>query len=579
MQINKTHVRAIVVEDMDDDVALLVNALRRGGFEPHYTVVNTPEALYSALESQPWDIIFCDYSMPKMNGREALTIVRQQDPEVPFIFVSATIGEDFAVEAMRSGAQDYIMKDNLKRLAPAVHRELTEAAVRHDRLVAKQQLDFITNFDRLTHLPNRIRFLDVLRDTVTQAEQEDKTVAIICVNLDRFKNVNDSLGREAGDIVLQETARRLVSSVTKTSIVSRFAADEFFILLPPLQSQRDITEALEQLLQCLHKPYDVLACKIYLTASLGVTCFPQHGNDADMLVRNADIANCKAKDQGGKGYCLYQPEMTIRLEELMVLEQAMRLAILRNEFVLYYQPQLELEHGNIIGLEALVRWDRPGLGMVPPDEFIPLAEETGLIIALGQWVLRQVCQQACQWRRNGMPPMRVAVNISSLQFHQKDLAEQIMAMLNEYGLEPSWLEVEITESVIMQDTETALETLQKLQQTGVKVSLDDFGTGYSSLSYLKYFKVNNLKIDRAFIKDIPDDKDDAAITCAVIAMAGKLNMKVVAEGVETRQQCEFLRAEGCDYVQGYYLGRPMTVDQLEQWFSTSHALSGYAKPD
>lgn len=567
---NKTTLSALVIEDVEDDVLLLQNELKRSGYQALCTRVDTPQALREAINENGWDIIFCDYSMPKMNGRQALSIVREIDQDIPFIFVSGSIGEDIAVEAMRTGAQDYIMKDSLKRLAPAVRRELKDAKERQEKRKIEERLSFLTNYDHLTHLPNRILFRKTLEEQLEKAQARGEQLAVICVDLDRFTNVNDSLGYDAGDILLKEMALRLKSCLSPDEILARFTADEFFILIPQLNSKGEATELMDKILQVLDEPYNVLGCKLYLNASIGMTLFPEDAESAETMLRNADIATSRAKSKGGKGYCLYTADMTVKLEELMVLEQAMRQALTNDEFVLHFQPQIELNSGRLIGVEALVRWQRPGFGMVPPDQFIPLAEETGLIIALGEWVLRAACRQACHWRDANLPQVRVAVNVSPIQFHQKDLVEQVTGILEELRLDPGWLEIEVTEGVIMHDTESALKALKRLQRAGISLSLDDFGTGYSSLSYLKHFKVDNLKIDRSFIKDIPQDKDDAAITSAIIAMANKLGIKVIAEGVETQQQCTFLSAEGCDSVQGYYLGRPMDPERFAHWLSEDY---------
>ncbi|GAA0368041.1 hypothetical protein GCM10009092_35390 [Bowmanella denitrificans] len=565
MDSNKLHITALVVEDVEDDMLLLLQELRRGGYRLQCERVDTPEALRKQLTSRKWDIVFCDYSMPQMNGRQALDIVRSIDLDVPFIFVSGSIGEDIAVEAMRTGAQDYIMKHNLKRLTPAVCRELDDAKARHERRAAELRLQFLTHYDQLTQLPNRVLFQSKLSESLQLCEAIQAMTAVVCVNLDKFKNINDSLGYDAGDLVLQEVACRLKNVLSPPSVVARFSADEFFILLPNIGSRQAVVKLMENILYSLERPFNLQGCRLYLNASVGMTLSPQDGNDAQTLLRNADIATCRVKDKGGKNYGMYTPDMTVRLEELMELEQAMRRALHNQEFQLYYQPQVSLRDNKLIGVEALIRWHRPAQGMVSPGDFIPLAEETGLIIPLGEWVLRQACIQACRWKQAGHPAFRVAVNISPLQFRQQALAEQVLTLLQEYELEPSWLELEITESVIMQDTAAALTTLNRLKQHQVHVSLDDFGTGYSSLSYLKHFKVDMIKVDQAFVKDVSQDQDDATIISAIIAMAGKLGMKVIAEGVETQHQYDFLREEGCDYIQGYLIGRPMPAEQFDAW--------------
>ncbi|WP_461481296.1 putative bifunctional diguanylate cyclase/phosphodiesterase [Porticoccus sp.] len=573
MDADKIPLRALVVEDVEDDVLLLLHELRRSGYLPVHTRVDCPDVLSELLVNEEWDIVFCDFTMPKMNGLQALEIVRRHNPDVPFIFVSGTIGEDTAVEAMRAGAQDYIIKGNLKRLAPAVQRELEEAINRRERRKAEKRLRFLIHYDRLTRLPNRLLFLNRLEQSLQHARQLGQSLAVAHIDLDRFKKVNDSLGYEAGNLLLIETAGRLGRCTGVDSVVARLAADEFAILIPDSGDETAVTARIQNLLATLEEPFDIHGCTMHINASIGVALFPQDAEQAELLLRNADIATYRAKDEGGNRCLFYAQHMAVQLEERLALERDMRQALEKQEFTLHYQPQVELRSGKITGVEALVRWRRPQ-GLVSPDCFIPLAEETGLIVPLGEWVLRRACAQAKRWQQAGLPELSMAVNVSARQFHEGNILELVMNALTETGLEPRLLEIEVTESSMMRDLETALLTLRKLQAIGVKVSLDDFGTGYSSLSYLKYFKVDSLKIDRAFIKDIPDDQDDAAITGAVIAMCKKLSMKVIAEGIETREQYDFLRREGCDFVQGYYLSRPMPAEQLEpmlhRWLGSPH---------
>lgn len=556
METQKLALRALVIEDQEDDALLLINELKRGGFQPDCTCVDTPEMLKESL-IQEWDVVFCDYSMPKMNGRDALEIVRQHNREVPFLFVSGTIGEDVAVEAMRSGAQDYIMKGNMKRLVPAVQRELRDARIRREQFEAEKRLYFLSNYDTLTRLPNRVRFLERLNRCIRDARDARSLLAVIHLDIDRFKTANDSLGYKAGDILLQEAARRLALCVSVKDVVARLAADEFAILLSEPESHGSVTEIINKIMAAMEEPFDIHGCTLQFHTSMGVAFYPFDAGNGNDLLRCADIATCRAKDEGGKSYRLYTHEMAVQLEEKLALEHAMQHALKHGEFLLHYQPQVELQTGRIAALEALVRWNRPGTGVVPPGHFIPVAEETGTILPLGEWVLRKACAQARYWRELGLPPVRVAVNVSARQFLQSNLVELVGRSLEDFRLESHCLELEITESSIMQDMERALFILNKIKDMGVTVALDDFGTGYSSLSYLKHFKVDNLKIDRSFIRDIPGNKDDTTITRAIIAMAGKLGIKVIAEGVETEDQYNFLGNEGCDFVQGYYMHKPM----------------------
>ncbi|UTW13398.1 putative bifunctional diguanylate cyclase/phosphodiesterase [Marinobacterium rhizophilum] len=554
--------RALIVEDELNDTLLLVNELKRGGYNPSYVCVDTREALESALQQESWDIVFSDFTMPAFNGRDALDIVRRHSPDMPFIFVSGTIGEERAVAAIKQGAQDYLIKGHLKRLAPAVERELREAVTRRENREAQKRLHFLANYDVLTGLPNRVLFIDRLSQSLRAAERSSGLVGVLYLDLDNFKDVNDSLGHNAGDNLLMTVAHRLTQAVRTSDTVARLSGDEFTLILTNLEHRDDAAVAARKILDQLSQPFDVAEQRLQVRASLGISVFPTDGTDSEELLRNADMSMYLAKQTGGGSYEFYRPEIGAKKAQRLELLKALRRALDQREFVLHYQPQVELASGRIVGVEALLRWQCPERGLVSPERFIPLAEESGLVVPIGEWVLRKACAQARIWRDTGYPPLRVAVNFSACQFRQKNLVELVKAVLDENELPPECLEVEITESVLMQDTAASLKTLQELRACGVSISLDDFGTGYSSLSYLKRFPVDALKIDRSFVSDIPQDEDDVAINSAIIAMAAKLNISVIAEGVETLEQLEFLRNEGCGLVQGYYLQRPASAQDL-----------------
>lgn len=559
MATDSKSIRALLIEDSKDDVLLLINELKRGNLQPSYSCVDTHGALHEALQNE-WDIVFCDYSMPTLNGMQALAIVRQHSRDVPFIFVSGTIGEEQAVDAMRIGAQDYIMKGNLKRLVPAVRRELEDASDRKMRRQAEGRLHFLAHYDELTGLPNRNQFLLELNSAIKDATDSGQLIAVAYLDLDHFKTTNNSLGYDAGNLLLQMAAERLKDCVDSSCIIARLGADEFTILLRDAGSREEVSQVMSEIQQAMAEPFDIHGCILYIGVSIGLALCPEDAIHANTIMRNADIAKCRVKREGGKHFRFYTADMAVRLDERLELDHAMRQALPRQEFLLHYQPQVETATGLISAVEVLVRWNRDHKTMIAPCQFIPLAEETGFILPLGEWILRQACIQAQQWHSLGFP-LRIAVNVSARQFYQDDLIPMVKAVLDEYSLKPDFLEVEITESAIIQDAKRALNSLDQLQDLGVKVALDDFGTGYSSLTHLKDFKVDTLKIDRSFVMGIPFDKDAMAITAAVIAMAAKLGIRVVAEGVETREQYEFLKAEGCEFVQGYFLGRPVSAAQ------------------
>ena len=439
----------------------------------------------------------------------------------------------------------------------------------------EEELLHVANYDALTNLPNRSLLLDRLSQALVFANRAGSQVAVMLIDLDRFKNINDSLGHDVGDKIIVEVARRLAFAVRAGDTIARIGGDEFVVIWPDIANENAAAIMAQQILEALSRPMTMQGHEFYPTGSIGISMFPRDGHDGQTLLKNADTAMYRAKDAGRNNFQFYAHEMNSRALDRLKLESGLRRALERGEFMLHYQPQMELSGGRIIGVEALLRWQPPGQAMVYPGDFIPVAEDTGLIVPIGEWVLRTACVQACAWRGRGeLPPLKMAVNLSARQFKQQDIVKTVSRVLEETGCRPQWLELEITESVIMESPEAAAEILQKLSDMGVHLSIDDFGTGYSSLSYLKRFPIDSLKIDRSFVRDITTDADDAAIAKAVIALAHSLKMKVIAEGVETLEQLEFLRAQRCDQVQGYYLSRPVPVDQIEKLIARDGMLPG-----
>lgn len=565
-----TPIRALIIEDNDDDVLLLLNVIKKGGFAPDSIHVASKNGLTEAMKSA-WDIVFSDYTMPNFNGHEALEIVRREDPDVPFFFVSGTIGEDRAVEAMRLGAQDYFIKGNLRRLPSAIHRELRDANTRKAHRLAQERIHYLANYDSLTGLPNRTLFLEKLTQCLDVAKLARTLVGVFSFNLERFKDVNDHLGALAGDNLLVELGARLREAVPEGDTIARLAADEFAIICTHLEDAHETQNVAQKLLSVLAQPFVLSRYEWRVHASIGGSLFPRDAQESGDLLGSAAIALHHAQQLPGNSYREYSPHMRARLQEKLTLSHALETALEKNQFQLHYQPQATTASGRIMGVEALIRWSQPGKGMVSPDEFIPMAEESGLIVPIGEWVLREACRQAQCWRALGMKSLRVAVNFSAFQFRQPNLVEMVAGALHEFELPASCLEVEVTETALMQDATTARTMLYDLHTLGVSIALDDFGTGYSSLSYLKRFPVDILKIDRSFISDLPADEDDAAIVRAIIAIAEKLDLQVIAEGVETKEQLSFLKTAGCDLFQGYYLLRPMAATDFQQFFKTKMA--------
>lgn len=799
-------VRALIVEDSEDDALLLVEHLERSSIALDWRRVDTEAALQEALRDS-WDLVFSDYSMPQFSGAQALEIVKQRDPDLPFIFVSGTIGEDTAVTGMRAGAQDYVMKGNLARLVPAVLRELADATARRERRNAERALQrlsqvveqaadsvFITDprgriqyvnpaferltgfaadeaigatprliksehhdaayfrrmwdtilagetfedtlinrrkdgnlfyeektiaplfdaakqissfvstgrditdkirtdrmraqlleiveattdfvaimdgdgrlrylnragramlglpddadvttkhlaechpewatqrllmeafpsarrdgvwhgetaarrfdgvevpvsqvvlahagssgmpaffstiarditerkhfeqelrrqatHDALTGLPNRVLLEDQLESLLARTERSEGLAAVLFLDVDNFKRINDSLGHAAGDALLRHVAERLRGCVRPNDIVARYGGDEFTIGVGDLHDPDNILVIVNKLRAAFETAILIAGQDVYAGFSMGISLYPHDGHDGQTLLKNADTAMYRAKANGRNQYQFYASEMNARGQELLSLEADLRRAMERGELLLYYQPQLHLRNSRIAGVEALLRWQRPKHRLVAPADFVPLLEDTGLIVPVGEWVLRTACAQYRAFREAGFAPMRISVNVSSRQFRERTLLDQIQQALAEEGVPPHDLELEITESTMMHDVQLTGEILAALDALGVRLAIDDFGTGYSSLAYLKRFPLDVLKIDRAFVQDLPHDGNVAAIAEASITLGHKLGLEVVAEGVETAEQEAFLRMHDCDLIQGHHLSEAQAPGDL-----------------
>ncbi len=442
------------------------------------------------------------------------------------------------------------------------------------RKKAESNLTFLASHDALTNLPNRFMFNERLTQALARAHRQGKMVAVLFIDLDRFKVINDTLGHDAGDRLLVELAGQLRGCLRENDTIARQGGDEFVVLVEDINDPSQVTGVAQKILETVAEARILGGQEFNITASIGISVYPDEGADLQTLLKNADIAMYRAKEQGKNNFQFYSAEMNQHTFERLALETSLRRAIEREEFLLHYQPKIDLRNGRITGVEALVRWKHPELGMVSPAQFIPLAEETGLIGPIGDWVLRTACAEARRWITSSASEISVAVNLSARQFAREDLAQSITSVLFESGLEPRFLEIEITESTVMLDAKRATRVLQQLKDMGIRVALDDFGTGYSSLGYLKRFPIDSVKVDRSFILDIPHDPDDVAITLAVIAMAHSLRLKVIAEGVETEEQYQFLRTHDCDEMQGYYFSEPVDAAALARLISRPRGESG-----
>ena len=431
-----------------------------------------------------------------------------------------------------------------------------------ERKKAQERLSYLAQYDSLTDLANRGLFRDRLEFTLAHARRSGKAAAVLFIDLDRFKDVNDTLGHAIGDKLLLQFAKRLKACMRGDDTVGRFGGDEFGVILVDLAKAEDAALVAQKIVESLARPFDLDGNRIFVSASIGITLFPADAADAETLSMNADAAMYRAKELGRNGYQFFMPEMNERAMQRMQMEAAMRLALDQGEFVLYYQPKVAIASGAICGAEALLRWKHPQRGLVSPAEFIPVLEDSGLIVPVGQWVLREACRQIHAWRQAGLAVPPIAVNLSARQFEQKDLEQSIRGILEQAGVEPVLLQLEITESLLMGDPKGAERILRGLKEAGIGLSIDDFGTGYSSLAYLKRFPLDALKIDRAFVKDIVTDPDDAAIVLAMISLAHSLGLKVVAEGVEDEAQLNLLALHFCDELQGFYFSRPLPAAEL-----------------
>jgi len=559
--------RVILIEDSSDDAALVVRALTCGGYDVASERVDTPAALVAALNRQQWDVAIADYTMPAFTGTAALDLLRERDADMPFIFVSGTIGEDAAVAAMRTGAHDYIMKGNLKRLVPAVERELRDASVRRERRRAEQRIAYLAYHDALTDLPNRSLLHDRLEQAARAANRDSKPLALLVMDLDGFKEINDTLGHHAGDRVLQQVASRVRGTLREADTVARLGGDEFAILLPSTDIDGAILAA-QKVLQEIERPLLIDQRPLAVRASVGVACFPEHGASAETLLQKADVAMYLAKGDR-RGIAVYAPDRDRHTHRRLTLIAELRQALDARQFFLEYQPIVHLRTGVVVGVEALVRWNHPRHGRLLPGDFIELAEQTGLINPLTMIVLDTALSE---WAGvDTLTPLTVSVNLSPRNLQDPELPQRVGDFLKAHGAAPSALALEITENILLTDPARSMDCLQRLHAMGVRLVIDDFGTGYSSLSYLRRLPVNELKIDRSFIADLSSGRDDVIVR-STIELAHNLGLTVVGEGVESAAMHDQLMALGCDTAQGRYFAEPAPAAHTRGWIVRQGAL-------
>jgi diguanylate cyclase (GGDEF)-like protein len=773
--------RFLLLEDNPLEAEVVRGTLTDEGIECEIQVVETRAQFEAALATQTYDLVLADYALPGFDGLTALEITQQRCPTLPFIFVTASLGEELAIESLKLGATDYVLKQRLQRLVPCVKRALKEAQemricqaaeadlaanLRHTELLrdlgarlvgerdiqtlyeeilttaiaimqadmgslqrfeadhntlhlltyqglpapaaefwqvvdmhstsvcgqalvrqariivpdtaaceflantqdlamfqrsgiravqttplishnghlmgmisthwhqphqpseqdlrlidllarqaadllkqrqteaalqryneeleqqvaertaalsqslaeieaSKQQLHYQAHHDDLTGLPNRLAFHLRLEQSLQQAIRQQTKVAVVFMDVDRFKDINDSLGHRLGDMLLQKVAQRLHQVVRMNDTLGRLSGDEFVVVLVDIEEIQQVLTIVRRFTACFEAPFDLEGQTMHVTVSVGVCLFPDDGTNAEVLLRNADTAMYKAKAKGRNTFCFYEPAMTVSARQQVSLENALRLAIKREEFGLVYQPQVDLQSQTWVGLEVFLRWQHPKLGAVPPAQFIPIAERSGLISEMGVWVFKSVCLQAKVWLDQGLPFGRIAVNIAAPQLKNQHFIAMVQSALETSGCPATCLELEVTERLMMGQTAEHIQQLEQLQKLGIQLSIDDFGTGYSSLSYLKRLPIDKLKIDQSFVRDIPTDSNDMAIAEAIIALGKALSLKTIAEGVENQQQAIFLKNQGCHEAQGYFYSYPLPATAIEQhWRSFHQALGG-----
>jgi diguanylate cyclase (GGDEF)-like protein len=567
----------LLVEDNLGDARLLREMLNeQNSLNTQLTHLQCMSDAESHLARHAVDIILLDLGLSDAQGLDAIRRAHAAAPGVPLVVLTGLDDESLAVQALQLGAQDYLIKGQietrglLRALRYAIERKTMESAA----LSMARQMAHSAEHDFLTGLPNRMLLNDRIGRGIALAARHMKKVAVLFLDLDGFKHINDSLGHPIGDKLLQSVAQCLMGCVRGSDSVSRQGGDEFVVLLLELEHAEDAAVTARRMLEAVAQPHAIGQHELHVTASIGVSVYPDDGLDAETLIKNADTAMYQAKEDGRRSFQFFKPAMNVRAVERQFIEEGLRRALERQELALYYQPKVDLMTGAITGAEALLRWTHPTRGPIAPADFIPVAEDCGLILPIGAWVLRQACAQARAWLDEGLPSASMAVNVSAIEFRDKNFLDGLFAILHETRLDPRSLELELTESVLMKHAASTATILQALRKKGIRVAVDDFGTGYSSLSYLQRFPVDALKIDRSFISQISTAGDDTAIVKAVIGMARGLKLRVIAEGVESPEEAAFLRAYRCEEAQGYYFSRPVPPRQFAMLLKNGMPESG-----
>jgi len=553
-------IKILLVEDNPGDVRILEELFKDVHNFP-VEIRNTVRLgdAFEYLRQERFDIILLDLTLPDSKGLETLTSMLEYAPDLPIILLTGMHDESLGIEALKQGAQDYLLKGEVD--SNLIVRSIRYAIERKHLLVemekAREFEQHLAYHDVLTNLPNRLLFFDRLKQALTYTKRYSGFLGVLFLDLDGFKSINDTMGHVTGDRLLQLVAQRLKRCTRESDTIARLGGDEFTILLKGVKTTEDVTTVAQKIQKSITKPFAINNRDFYVTSSVGVSIYPFDGDDAETLLQKADFAMYKAKSSGKNNYHLFNDSNDSSAAKRLTMETELRNAIENDDLVVHYQPQVNLLTGRMIGGEALIRWQHPTKGLIMPMDFIPLAEESGLIVSLGEWILGKACHHNKIWQDAGCEIFPVSINLSARQFREIRLPDTISSMLEKTALPPHSLMLEITESNAMQDVDFTIETLQKLKNLGVKIALDDFGAGYSSLNYLRRFPVDLLKIDKSFVDEVPAEQDDASIIAAIVALARTLGLQVIAEGVEEKEQIDFLRSIQCNYIQGYFYSRPI----------------------
>jgi len=555
------HVPVVLIADDDPSIRLVLKyTLEQSGYQV-IEVANGLEAVQAVIRHNP-DLILMDAIMPQMDGFRATEEIKKiiEYQATPILMATSLDDDQSITRAFQVGASDYITKPfNWSVLKHRTSRMLAAAN-------AEKEIRHLAYHDVLTGLPNRMLFMDRIDQAISRAQREDSKFAILFLDIDHFKVINDSMGHAAGDQLLNIVSQRLTQVLRKTDTIARLGGDEFTIIIEALDDFELVATVAKNILTALDKLTEINDKEVHIGGSIGVALYPQDGDNFGTLLKNADTAMYRAKELGRKNFQFYEHEMSLKAMQRLELENQIRNAIKNEEFIVYYQPKVNLNTGQCSGMEALVRWQHPLRGIVSPLEFIPLAEETGLIIQLDEWVMRTACAQFKKWQGCGYPVKNLSVNVSARHFKEGSLLKHCKKIIEEMQVSPENLEIELTESALVDNYNNAKEMLNEINEMGIRIALDDFGTGYASMSYLKKFPFDTVKLDYSFVKGLPDDKESSAIVTAMIKLAEALNLNIVAEGIETDSQRRFLTEKGCTYGQGYLWSKPICAQELEEKF-------------